>query len=151
MREPSRPGGTVPEHKPTLVPGHLDVEAAAHALARRIEEFEGREAEDRHDQRGIGYDIFSRDTATNMERFIEVKGFRGEGGSITMTAHEWKKAEQEGDRYYLYIVTGLQENSTPQLSVIQNPVKYLSPDPPIEKKVSDWKNGIQKMIIFRKV
>lgn len=151
LREPSRPGGTVPEHKPTLVPGHLDVEAAAHALAIRIEEFEGREAEDRHDQRGIGYDIFSRDTATNMERFIEVKGFRGEGGSITMTAHEWKKAEQEGDRYYLYILTGLQENSTPQLSVIQNPVKYLSPDPPTEKKVSDWKNGVQKMISFRKV
>jgi hypothetical protein len=85
------------------------------------------------------------------KRYIEVKHFRGEAGAWVLTPHQWKKAEQEEDKYYVFIVSGVKAESTPKIKVIQNPVKYLTPDPPSEKKFSDWKNAVAKTITSEKV
>jgi hypothetical protein len=128
-----------------------DAESIALELVMRYEEdIEGRQVDDRHKQPGIGYDIYSEDSGKD-ERYIEVKHFRGEAGAWELTPHQWKKAEQEGDKYYVYVVSGLKEGASPIIELIQNPVKYLSPDPPAQKKFSDWKNGVVKIITSQRV
>lgn len=147
---PGHPGDIEKESKPRERISRIDAEAIALEIVRRFEEIEGREANDRHDQQGIGYDIYSK-MKTEEERFVEVKHFRGEAGTWELTPHQSKKAEIEKDRYFVCIVSGLKEGSTPILEIIQNPIKYLTPDPPIQKKFSDWKNGVVRVVKCQKV
>jgi hypothetical protein len=144
------PGGTEKERKPRERVSRRDAEAIALEIAMRFEEIEGREPDDRHKQQGIGYDIYSK-TKTEEERFVEVKHFRGKAGAWELTPHQWKKAETEKDRYFVYVVSGLAEGDTPTIEIIQNPVRYLTPDPPIQKKFSEWKNGVTKVVKCQKV
>ncbi|MBU4502159.1 MAG: DUF3883 domain-containing protein [Nanoarchaeota archaeon] len=130
--------------------GREDAETTALEIVMRFEELEDREAEDRHKQKRIGYDIHSK-TKDGNEMFIEAKHFRGEAGTFELKPHQWKKAEQEGDKYFVYIISGLKEGNKPKLEIIQDPVNYLMPDPPAEKKFSDWKNGVAKAIDLQKV
>jgi len=137
--------------KPREIANRADGESIALELAMRFEEdIENRQVDDRHKQFGIGYDIHSLGPDSS-ERFIEVKHFRGEAGAWELTPHQWKKAEQEGDKYWVYVVSGLKEEASPKIELIQDPVKYLTPDPPIQKCFSDWKNGILKVIRSKKV
>jgi hypothetical protein len=129
----------------------IDAESIALELVMRYEEhIENREVDDRHKQSGIGYDIYSKDTEDN-ERYIEVKHFRGEAGIWELTPHQWKKADKEGDRYYVYVVSGLTAESSPKIEIIKNPVKYLTPDPPVQHKFSNWRNGVSKIVTSQKV
>jgi hypothetical protein len=139
------------QREPRERANRTDAESIALELSMRYEEdVEGRQVEDRHKQAGIGYDIYSPGT-DNDERFIEVKHFRGEAAAWELKPHQWKKAELEKDRYYVFVVSRLKEGSTPKIEIIQNPVKYLAPDPPADKKFSDWKNGVAKTITSQKV
>ena len=138
------------ERKPRKRVNRVDAEAIALEIVMRFEEIEGREPDDRHGQKGIGYDIYSK-TKAKEERFIEVKHFRGEVGPWELTPHQWKKAEQEEDKYFVYVVSGLREVNNPIIEIIQDPIKYLMPDPPVQKKFSNWKNGVIKVIKCQKV
>jgi len=129
--------------------GRLDAEGIALELAMRFEEDEGRMPDDRHEQRGTGYDIYS-ETRNEEKRFIEVKHFRGNAGGWELTAHQWKKAEQEQDAYYVYVVSRLREGREPIIEVLQNPHKYLTPNPPARKRFSNWMNGVVQVITCRK-
>jgi hypothetical protein len=122
-------------------------ESVALEIVMRFEEEQYRIPEDRHDQHGIGYDIYSY---TNNEKYyIEVKHFSGAGGKITLTPHQWEKAKKEEDKYYIYVVSKLKVGNSPILEIIQNPVKYLLPDP-VDKTISNWKNGVIKQIVTSK-
>jgi hypothetical protein len=147
--KPGHQGETEKKHIPRERIGRSDAEAVALEFAMRLEEIEDREPEDRHKQPSIGYDIYSK-TVIGEEFFVEVKHFRGEAGTWELTPHQFKKAEVEKDRYYVYVISRLKEGSTPMIEVIQNPVKYLTPEPPIQKKFSDWKNGVAKTVKFKK-
>ena len=58
--------------------------------------------------------------------FIEVKAVQGESGSIHLEDLQWKKAHQEGSRYYLVVVFDISgDNSAPL--VIQDPASVLDP------------------------
>jgi len=149
LRE-GHPGVARKEYKPRERVSRRDAEAIALEIAMRFEEIEGRVLEDRHKQKAIGYDIYSK-TMDEEELFIEVKHFRGDPDTFELTPHEWKKAETEKDKYFVYVVSGLKEGSTPTLDLIKNPIKYLMPDPPAQKKFSDWKNGVIKVIKCQKV
>ena len=144
------PGTDERELKPSKRVNRVDAEAIALEIVMRFEEIEGREPDDRHKQKAIGYDIYSNTTGKE-ERFIEVKHFRGEAGTWELTPHQWKKAEQEEDKYFVYVVSGLREGNNPIIEIIQNPCKYLTPDPPVQKKFSNWKNGVIKVIRCQKV
>jgi len=145
-----QPGDKEIERKPRKRVNRVDAETIALEIVMRFEENEGREPDDRHKQQAIGYDIYSKSEGKE-ERFIEVKHFRGEAGTWELTPHQWKKAEQEENKYFVYIVSGLREGNNPIIEIIQNPVKYLTPDPPVQKKFSDWKNGVIKVIKCQKV
>jgi len=147
--KPGHPGSTEKERKPRERISRRDAEVIALEITMRFEEIEDREPDDRHKQQGIGYDIYSK-TKSEEERFVEVKHFRGEAGGWELTPHQWKKAEAEKDRYFVYVVSELREGP-PTLEIIQNPIAYLTPDPPIQKKYSDWKNGVMKVVKFQKV
>ena len=116
----------------------------------RHEEEQGNLPEDRHKQRGIGYDIYSK-TPDGGQRFIEVKGFRDDNGVLNFPRNEWAKAENEQEAYFVYVYTGLRANGSPALCGIRNPTKYLTPDTPEDKRVSDWWNGVAKKITFKNV
>jgi hypothetical protein len=137
-------------YTPRLIPHRGDAESIALELCMRFEEEQGRAPDDRHSQQGIGYDIYSS-SDEDGERFIEVKHFRGDPGTWELTPHQWKKAEEQGDKYYVYVVSGLKLDHMPMIQVIRNPVKYLTPDPPVQKKFSDWSNAIINVTKCRKV
>lgn len=148
--KPGRPGGTEKKHEPRERIGRSDAEGIAIELAMRFEEEEEHNPEDRHDQKAIGYDIYSK-TISGEEIFVEVKHFRGDAGIWELKPHQYKKAEEEKDRYFVYVVSGLKEGGIPTIEIIQNPFKYLSPNPPIQKMFSDWKNGVVKTVKLQKV
>jgi hypothetical protein len=64
----------------------------------------GREPVDRHDERGLGYDIESRDPAESRLFFLEVKGRKADADSVTLTRNEILCALNAPERFRLVIV-----------------------------------------------
>lgn len=76
---------------------------------------------------GSGFDIRSvgpahPKTGIAPVRRIEVKGRAQTNQEVSLTANEWRKAQQLGDSYWLYVVWGC-KTGDPQLLKIQNPAK----------------------------
>jgi len=143
-----RRGTTSPPKEPAQGGGTKDAEGIAIQMVINYEASEERVAEDRHRQKGIGYDVYSK-TPDGEEIFIEVKHFSEQAGRFRLTPHQLKKAKLEGDKYYVYVVTGLKEGDhLKKIFIIQNPVKWLTPDPPVEPEYSDWQAGVKEEIIF---
>jgi hypothetical protein len=72
---------------------------------------------------GVGYDF--RIEAEKGIFFVEVKGLSDFSGGVLFTSKEWIVAKNEGDNYYLCLISNLQER--PYLIFIQNPFKKLNP------------------------
>lgn len=70
---------------------------------------------------GDGYDF----QIQLQEKFVlaEVKGVRNKNGSIRITQNEFDKAKEYRDDYFLVVISNL--SKTPQLNVIENPLKNL--------------------------
>ncbi|MHC5731205.1 MAG: protein NO VEIN domain-containing protein, partial [Nostoc sp.] len=89
-----------------------DVEAFAMQYVMEYERQRGWEPEDvsqKHD--GSGFDIRSVgpvDEVTGIApvQRIEVKGRAQHNQEIALTVNEWRKAQQLGDSYWLYVVWG---------------------------------------------
>ena len=143
------PGTTNTAKEPTVRLRTADAEGTAIRLVLNYENGEGRPAEDRHRQKRIGYDIYSK-SPEGEERFIEVKGFKDKEGTINLTSYEREKSQMEQDKYYIYVVTSLKEGLTPKLFIIQNPSKWLTANPPVEENYSDWKNAVITEYEFEK-
>jgi len=145
-----KPGAKKALEAPITRTGTIDAEGTALQIVINYENGEARQAEDRHNQREIGYDIYSTGPE-GEERFIEVKHFSEQEGTFKLEPHQHEKAKQEGDKYFVHVVTGLREGPHPKkMFIIQNPLKWLTPDPPMEEKYSDWKNAITKEYEFKK-
>jgi hypothetical protein len=69
---------------------------------------------------GLGYDF----EFPEAELFVEVKGFRHEIEDIRLTALEWRRAEEKGDKFILCLVSQL--DGKPKVDLIVNPHKLLS-------------------------
>jgi superfamily II DNA or RNA helicase len=110
-----------------------EVEAFAMKWVMDHERQRGWEPEDvskNHD--GSGFDIRSvgpihPQTEISPVRRIEVKGRAQGNQEVSLTSNEWRKAQQLGDSYWLYVVWGC-KTSAPQLLKIQNPAKVLVGD-----------------------
>ncbi len=144
-----KPGEQNPPREPPTRMGRKDAEGTAIQIVLNYEASQGRSPEDRHMQRGIGYDVYSK-TPEGDEMFIEVKHFGEDEGPFELKPHQSKKAELEQNKYYVYIVKGLKEGTTPKIFIIQNPIQLLTPDPPIQKIYSQWKNAVKTEIEFEK-
>lgn len=60
-----------------------------------------------------------------LVRRIEVKGRADFNQDISLTNNEWRRTQQLGDTYCLYVVWGCKTDS-PQLITIQNPAVVLA-------------------------
>jgi hypothetical protein len=67
-----------------------------------------------------GFDLLSRDPATGLVRFIEVKG-RAARGPIALTANEYRAAERLREEYWLYAVFDCA--TQPELHPVRDPVR----------------------------
>ncbi len=119
------------EFSPTGTRNNPEVETFAMEYVMNYERERGWEPEDISQNRdGSGFDIRSMgpvDVETNNVpvRRIEVKGRAELNQDVLLTANEWRKAQQLGDTYWLYVVWGC-HTPHPQLLMIQNPVKRLA-------------------------
>lgn len=110
-----------------------EVEAFAMTWVMDHERQRGWEPEDvSKNYDGSGFDIRSvgpihPQTEISPVRRIEVKGRAQGNQEVSLTSNEWRKAQQLGDSYWLYVVWGC-KTSEPQLLKIQNPAKVLVGD-----------------------
>ncbi|GBC99627.1 RNA polymerase-associated protein RapA [bacterium HR17] len=129
----------VDEHTADVMAETPELEVVGLQVAMNHERKHGRSPVDVSLQR-LGYDI--RSTAPDgTVRYIEVKT-RARSGSIALTEHEWLKAKQLGESYWLYVV----ENAAtePTLWLINNPADRLEPQAQIVQYVFDrWKAAAQ--------
>jgi superfamily II DNA or RNA helicase len=95
------------------------VERIAVELAMRHEREHGREPES-VEAENRGFDLLSRDPATGMVRFIEVKGRAGTG-PVALTANEYRTAERLREDYWLYVAFDCA--SVPRLLTVQDPAR----------------------------
>ena len=96
------------------------VEEAAMAHASSYEQARGWQVEDVSAEER-GYDLLSRGPGGEV-RYIEVKGRAGVG-AVELSENEWLKAEQLGEAYWLYVVTGALQ--APSLYLVQDPARRL--------------------------
>lgn len=107
-----------------------EVEAFAMKFVMQYERDRGWTPEDitpLHDS--SGFDIRSigpadPETGISSVRRIEVKGRAQDNREVSLTPNEWRKAQQLGDSYWLYVVWGC-KTAEPKLLRIQNPAKAL--------------------------
>ncbi len=98
------------------------VEQEAMRVAMEYERSRGREPVDVSQREH--YDIYSRDPGTGEERFIEVKGHKGPSLLAELTEEEYRMAESQREKYWLYIVTNI-GSGRPQLVAIQDPLSKM--------------------------
>lgn len=80
-------------------------------------------------KQAIQTEIFQRkklkNKLTEKEKFVlaEIKGVRNKNGAIRITQNEFDKAEEYKEDYFIVVVSNL--SKTPQLNVVENPLKNL--------------------------
>jgi hypothetical protein len=63
---------------------------------------------------------------------------------VSLTVNEWRKAQQLGDSYWLYVVWGCKTDN-PQLLMIPNPEKALAGDAKEIKQVTRYIVGAEAL------
>lgn len=142
----------VPPVEPSLqgMRNDPEVEAIAMAYVMNYERDRGWTPEDISQRRdGSGFDIRSvgpqQETRGTLPiRRIEVKGRSGINQDVSLTANEWRKAQQLGDTYWLYVVWNCQ-GEQPQLLTIQNPALVLAGDVKEIKQVTRYILGAEAL------
>jgi Domain of unknown function (DUF3883) len=76
-------------------------------------------------------------TETASVRRIEAKRRSQLHQQVSLTVNEWRKAQQLGDSYWLYVVWGCNTDN-PQLLTIQNPAKVLAGEAKEMKQVTRY-------------
>ena len=140
-------GGNIKLSK-EMVPSKVDAESLSYMITMAYEKSRGWKPEDRHKQKTIGYDVYSK--KGNTQRFIEVKYFSRKEGTFTLTEYEWAKAKEVKSKFYVYVVNGLEEGVGLSLSIIRNPFKYLVPEESSNKKIRRWDSAVCEKITFKK-
>jgi len=98
----------------------LTTEAYALNIVMSFENDEGQDPIDVHNQKGVGYDIHSKD------RFIEVKSFSGKKGQISFTPIEYQAGKKYRDKYYIYVVSQLTtEFERIEIEMIRDPINNI--------------------------
>ncbi|BFM43260.1 hypothetical protein CFS9_19010 [Flavobacterium sp. CFS9] len=96
-------------------------------------------------ENGCGYDFEIKNSETY---YVEIKGINAKTGGIVFTNKEWSMAKRKMEKYFLVIISNL--NDVPQIRIINNPAKELSPKKNIFKTIqinwnvneNDLKNSI---------
>jgi len=105
----------------------LSVEAASRELVCQYEIERGREPEEMP-QTHPGYDVISRQiNSDDIERYIEVKGTSGEwkDRGVSLSRRQFLEAQDNGDKFWLYVVEHAFEKELARVYVIQNPANIV--------------------------
>lgn len=131
-----------------------EVEAIAMKFVLNYEKKRGWTPEDisQHND-GSGFDIRSlgppEPTTGNLPiRRIEVKGRAGINQDVSLTSNEWRRAQQLGDTYWLYVVWNC-KGEQPQLLTIQNPALVLAAEVTEIKQVTRYIIGSEALAKIR--
>jgi len=130
-----------------------EVEAIAMQFVMGYERDRGWQPQDiSKDGDGSGFDIRSigaadPETGKSPVRRIEVKGRAQFNQPVSLTVNEWRKAQQLGDSYWLYVVWGC-KTLTPQLLTIQNPARVLAGEAKEIKQVTRYLVGAEALQAF---
>jgi superfamily II DNA or RNA helicase len=128
-----------------------EVEAIAMQFVMGYERDRGWQPEDiSKNGDGSGFDIRSvgpadLETGKSLVRRIEVKGRAQLNQPVSLTVNEWRKAQQLGDSYWLYVVWGC-NTPNPQLLTIQNPARVLAGDAKEIKQVTRYLVGAEALV-----
>lgn len=94
---------------------------------------------------GVGYD-FKIETGDEMF-FVEVKGLSNFSGGVLFTSKEWIVAKNEGDSYFLCVISNM--NELPKIIFIQNPFLRLNPKKNISTPIQiSWSVTQKELQIF---
>ncbi|MBD1803872.1 DUF3883 domain-containing protein [Microcoleus sp. FACHB-SPT15] len=127
-----------------------EVDAFAMQYVMDYERQRGWEPEDVSKNRdGSGFDIRSvgpvdPETGIAPVRRIEVKGRAQRELEVSLTVNEWRKAQQLGDSYWLYVVWGC-KTPNPELLKIPNPARVLAGDAKEIKQVTRYIVGAEAL------
>jgi type II secretory pathway pseudopilin PulG len=127
-----------------------EVDAFAMQYVMDYERQRGWEPEDVSKNRdGSGFDIRSvgpvdPETGIAPVRRIEVKGRAQRELEVSLTVNEWRKAQQLGDSYWLYVVWGC-KMPNPELLKIPNPARVLAGDAKEIKQVTRYIVGAEAL------
>jgi hypothetical protein len=130
-----------------------EVEAIAMQFVMDYERDRGWQPQDiSKDGDGSGFDIRSvgaadPTTGKSPVRRIEVKGRAQFNQLVSLTVNEWRKAQQLGDSYWLYVVWGC-KTPNPQLLTIQNPARVLAAEVKEIKQVTRYLVGADALKLF---
>ena len=128
-----------------------EVEAIAMQYVMDYERERGWTPEDVSNLRdGSGFDIRSVGTVDESTgiapvRRIEVKGRAGINQNISLTSNEWRKAQQLGDSYWLYVVWGCHSDNL-QLLKIPDPARNLAGNAHEIKQVTRYLISAESLI-----
>ncbi len=101
----------------------LYVEVVTRGIVCDYERERGRTPEEMS-QTHAGYDIVSRRQGSDeIERYIEVKGRNGEWSTtgVSVSRTQFSNAQDQGDKYWLYVVEYALDDSAVRVHAIQNP------------------------------
>lgn len=71
---------------------------------------------------GTGYDFEMNDAPNYV---FEIKGLRAAEGSVLFTDHEWKVAQNLGEKYFVVLLSNL--DRVVKINIVQNPYENLNP------------------------
>ena len=80
---------------------------------------------------GCGFDF--KIVLDDKEYFVEVKGLAGENGGILFTNKEWYTAKKAGSKYYLALVSNIEDK--PKIKFVNDPSAVINPKKQIYTKV----------------
>lgn len=72
---------------------------------------------------GCGYDFKLIGQTTTY--YVEVKGMSSVSGGILFTNKEWEMARKKGDKYYVTIISNIENE--PTINLIKNPAELINP------------------------
>ena len=130
-----------------------EVEAIAMQFVMDYERDRGWQPQDiSKDGDGSGFDIRSvgaadPTTGKSPVRRIEVKGRAQFNQPVSLTVNEWRKAQQLGDSYWLYVVWGCKTPNL-QLLTIQNPARVLATEAKEIKQITRYLVGADALKLF---
>ncbi len=106
---------------------NLGVEVVARDAVCAYEKERGRVAEQMA-QKHPGYDIISRNVATNEERYIEVKGINGEWNQtgVGLSRLQFSNAQDYGEQYWLYVVEFVSDPKHLRVHPIRSPATQVT-------------------------
>lgn len=106
----------------------LSVEAASRELVCQYEIDRGRVPEEMA-QTHPGYDVISRkiNNTEDIERYIEIKGTSGEwkDRGVSLSRRQFNEAQDNGDKFWLYVVEHAFEKELARVYVIQDPANIV--------------------------